>query len=125
MKVIPKFMTNVEVKFSIPGCEYGFKCRGYKIGGFEVRVYQSDAFRAEIAFMVGGDERFRMPAIYTNLLNFPEELLADLYHMCRCRREMDRLGPDGLGFDDVRNGFLYFEKEFGNRYRQWVENASC
>jgi hypothetical protein len=37
---------------------------------------------------------------------------------------MERLGPDGLRFADFRNGFLFFEKEFGRRYHQWVEDAS-
>ncbi len=124
MKVIPKSINNVEVKFSVPGCKFGFKCKGHKIGSFEVRIHDDDTFKSEIAYMVGGDERFRVPAIYTNLLDLPEELLADMYHMCRCRREMERLGPDGLGFAGFNNGFIFFEKEFVSRYREWVEEMA-
>jgi hypothetical protein len=112
---------NIELAFSERGCPLGFKCHASGIGQFEVCVYDDAKMKThEIAHLIGGDERAAMPDVVSNELSLPNELLADLYHMARCRREMKRVGTDGPNYDGYENGYKYHRERF---LKSWKERA--
>jgi hypothetical protein len=108
METAPYIDKNIELKFTERGIPLGFACRAAGIGAFEVRIYDdAKEKKHEIAHLVGGDERVPMPSIQSNIENLPDELLADLYHMARCRREMKRVGTEGPNYEGYSNGYKY------------------
>lgn len=114
---------NIELSFTERGCPLAFKCRASGIGAFEVRVYEEPKTKnREIAVLTGGDERVPMPNVVSNLDNLPSDMLADLYHMARCRREMKRVGSDGPNYEGYENGYRYHRERF---LKEWKSAAKA
>ncbi len=112
---------NIELTFTERGCPLGFKCRASAIGRFDVRVFDDPKTKThEVAHLTGGDERQPMPEILSNTENLPAALLADLYHMTRCRREMKRVGADGANYEGYEHGYKYHRERF---LKGWKEYA--
>jgi hypothetical protein len=112
---------NIEMAFSERGCPLGFKCSGSGIGSFDVRVYEDPKTKIrEIAQLVGGDERVPMPQVMSNTENLPSDLLADLYHMARCRREMKRVGAGGQNYEGYAGGYKYHRERFLKRWKTYA-----
>ncbi|HEY3296070.1 MAG TPA: hypothetical protein VGL38_11595 [bacterium] len=113
---------NIELKFVERGCSLGFACRALGIGAFDVRVFEDGKDKKhEIAHLSGGDERVPMPTVLSNTDNLPEELLADMYHMARCRREMKRVGTDGPHYEGYEKGYKYHRERFLKNWKQHLK----
>ena len=119
MESAPYVDKNIELKFVERGCPLGFACRASGIGAFEVRVFaDAKEKKQEIARFTGGDERVPMPTVISNAADFPTDVIADLYHMARCRREMKRVGPEGAFFDGYANGYKYHRDRFLKNWKR-------
>jgi hypothetical protein len=122
MSAEPYVDKNIELSFTERGCPLGFKCRATGVGNFEVEVFEDAKTKNhEIARLVGGDERTPMPQVQLNAQRLPNDLLADLYHMARCRREMKRVGTDGPNYEGYANGYTYHKDRFLKRWKDYAK----
>jgi hypothetical protein len=88
MGIWPKKLTNVEVRFAevdIP--QLGFKCNGKSWHELYVFVYWNGM---EIVSMYGRNIQDSTPTVLTNLKKFSDNLLFEIFHMSRCKREFSR-----------------------------------
>jgi hypothetical protein len=88
--VWPHAWTNVEVKFSIDAIKLGFRCDDRGVGTFRVWVVDSNV--EEIAYLEGKNKEGSEPDLGFNLRGFNKETLKAIFHMARCRRELERTG---------------------------------
>ena len=113
--------TSIELTFTERGCPLGFKCQALGIGTFDVHVYEDAKTKTqEIAHLRGGDERMPMPQVLSNTDNLPSDMLADLYHMARCRREMKRVGTDDQNYEGYASGYKYHRERFLKSWKRHV-----
>ena len=102
--LIPKQLTNVKVDFNVKELDLWFVCDDKNVGDFRVNIY--DRYGTEVAYLEGKNHRESSVNIGHNCNNYDREFLYYCFHMCRCRREFERL-------DDINysKGFDYFRKK--------------
>ena len=102
--LIPKQLTNVKVDFNVKELDLWFVCDDKNVGDFRVNIY--DRYGTKVAYLEGKNHRGSSVNIGHNCNNYDREFLYYCFHMCRCRREFERL-------DDINYSkrFDYFRKK--------------
>lgn len=104
----PKALTNVTVEFAIKEKEINIVCDDKALGVIRVRVFDAD--RDEAIYLEGENDAQgkAVPSIGFNLIGYSKEQIFHLFHLSRCKRELERTGDFGYarGFDYHRTKFL-------------------
>ena len=103
-KLIPKEWQNVKVDFSLSELELWFVCDDKDIGYFRVSIYNKNG--ELVAYIEGKNHRGSKVNIGQNINKYSYDFLYNAFHMCRCRREFERLGDINYS-----KGFNYFREK--------------
>lgn len=90
----PKRFTNVEVRFTIKEVGLGFRCDDMGVGRFRVWVF--DESLEDLVYMEGKNQDGTVPTIGFDFINTDSSVLKSIFHMARCRRELERTGEIGM-----------------------------
>lgn len=105
MSLKPKSFQNIKLEYSEDYFPFEFKCEGRKIDDCLVWIYLNDnAAKSEIAYLEGNfGTTDKMPKVLKNERQYPNNLLLNLFHMVRCKREYERTGNKNF-----HNGYIFF-----------------
>lgn len=107
----PKEIKNIKVNFKVKELGLRFICDDKNIGLF--RVFVLDLDNELIAYLESNNKQDSIPKIGENTKDYSKEFLFNVFHMCRCRREFERLGDINYS-----KGFDYFRKKLINSYQK-------
>ncbi|MFH1115862.1 MAG: hypothetical protein V1792_18280, partial [Pseudomonadota bacterium] len=85
----PKKWSNVEARFVVEEIGLGFSCDD-KTGGGWFRVTVLDEKLEKIVYMEGANNTDVRPKVAINVKKFPHDVLREMFHMARCKREFER-----------------------------------
>lgn len=86
----PTAWSNIEVRVVIEDVALGLRCDDKAVGQF--RVVGVDTKLREVLHLEGKNAEGTEPDVGLNHLSLPAELLCDLFHAARCKREHKRTG---------------------------------
>ena len=92
---------NVKVDFGVEELELWFVCDDKNIGDFRVSVYNKSGDM--VAYLEGKNHRGSEVNVGHNTNKYSKDFLFNSFHMCRCRREFERLGDINYS-----KGYEYF-----------------
>jgi hypothetical protein len=102
----PKRFRNVAVRFTIKAIGLGFRCDDMSMGKFRVWVF--DKSLEDVVYMEGKNNPKTVPTIGFNFMTLDAPVLKDIFHMARCRRELERAGDIEIAqkYEEYRNAVV-------------------
>lgn len=103
---VPEFMKNVKAAFYVEEANLYFTCDDAGVG--DMRVFVLSPRAEQRCHLHGKNEGVTELEVVFNFDGYPPELLMQMYHMARCKREYERTGEKArhVEFADHRSKML-------------------
>ena len=123
-EAVLKEIEECPVTFKISEMDLFFKCKGENLNNIIVTAFK-DPEEIILYSKDKNSKEVEIPEIGINLKKYPNILISNIFHMCRCYREHERLNDISYlqNYNDFRIETLKYWKEFINTTTKPMKNA--